>query len=279
MQAWPRGPPRPGGSRPAWDPARPVGWPSVACGRPNPGVPEKSVRPASTPWPRGEYATTTRPVLSAKGTSSSAGLGAASENCTWFATTGARIAASASCHWARVKFETPARRTSPSSTSGRTACMTRRADTNGFFQCTYRRSSASMPRRRREPAACHATIGSAGAMGVNLVATISPARCSSDRRRQGLADDPLGSPRTVHLGGVQHRDAELRRPFDQPRCDVRRVAGAVSPLSAAELPGSQADAGEPHPLDLDVAHDRSILIDRPRTRDRLLSQPGSTMRA
>jgi len=80
-----------------------------------------------------------------------------------------------------VKFDTPAWRTIPSSTSGRTDCITRRADTNGFFQWTYSRSMASVRRRSRDPLTCHATIGSSGAIGVNLVATISCERSSAGR--------------------------------------------------------------------------------------------------
>ena len=43
---------------------------------------------------------------------------------------------------------------------------------------------------------------------------------------------------------------------------IRRIPLAVTPLAGAELPGPQPDAGEPHPLDLDVAHARESTVDR-----------------
>ena len=74
---------------------------------------------------------------------------------------------------------TAARRTSPSSTSGRIDCIVRRTDTNGFGQWAYSRSIAPTPSRRALPSTWRRTIPSVGASGVNFVAIVRLARASA----------------------------------------------------------------------------------------------------
>src|SRR6266566_3224644 len=70
-----------------------------------------------------------------------------------------------------------------------------------------------------------------------------------------LADDTLGPPQAVDLGGIDEVHAQLEGATDYRARHFRGVFRAVAPLARTELPRAQPDRGDPNASDLDVLHE------------------------
>jgi hypothetical protein len=76
-----------------------------------------------------------------------------------------------------------------------------------------------------------------------------------------LPEDALAAPETIHLGGVEQRDAQVDRPADDVAGHRTGVTLPVSPLLRPELPCAQPYLGNPcGRVDVQIPHAGPLLL-------------------